>query len=200
MTLRRREIAEKQLGPLFDDFRDSITAGTRRFWTRYEDDAHLFTTICRATMLRCFIAEELKMRLDGRPGIKIIEANQTTVICIGHSWLLKVHKFDEECHKAMNETQMCLGLSENDLHALPLPGLPESATVVFLGYIEILGERLRPEMRLSCPDGAKPAWVINLDGPPASSASEITSGGGGDDMDGGTKVVLKPQKGRKFIR
>jgi hypothetical protein len=194
MAIRGREIAEAELGQYFDDFRDAIVAGTAHFWTTYEADAHRITTGCRANMLRCFIADELKQRLDGKSGIKIIEDQQTTAICFGYNWLLKVHKFDEECHAAINRTQTCLDLNDNDLYDVKLPGIPENATVVFLGYIEILGDRLHPEMRLSCPDGAKPAWAIDLNEAPELPIAEIIGGG---DQQGGTKVVVKPDKGKK---
>ena len=96
---------------------------------------------CRAGLLRCFIADELKQRLDGRPSINIIERNQTTLFCIGKNWVLRIHKFDEGCRTAKNETQVCMNLNGNDLSVAGLPGIPESATVIFLGYIEIVAHR-----------------------------------------------------------
>lgn len=197
MAVRGREVAEKELGPLFDDFRNSISAAALHFWVKYSEDAHVFTTVCRANMMRCLIADEVKKALDGLPGIKIIEGNQTTVICIGQNWILKIHKFDEECHTATNDNQTSLALNDNDLELVQLPGMPETATVVFLGYIEILGDRLHPEMRLSCPDGDKPAWIIDLGEPPMLPTVEITGGGDGGG-DGGTKVVVKAKKGQKL--
>jgi hypothetical protein len=196
MAFRGRDVAEKEMGHLFDDFRGALTAAAQHFWVKYQDDAHIFTTICRANIMRCLIANELKKALDGRPGIKIIEGGQTTTICVGQNWVLKVHKFDEECHTAINDNQTSLALNDNDLGMALLPGMPETATVVFLGYIEIIGDHLNPEMRLSCPDGAKPAWIIDLGEPPPLPPADISKGGDGG-SDGGTKVVVKPKKDKK---
>jgi len=191
MAVRSVELAHTQLGPYFEDFVSAIDAGNRHFWSQYADDAHRLTTICRANILRCLIADEVKQRVDGRPGVAITEARQTTMISFGPDWLLMVHKLDEGDCTAPNDTQMCLSLNDNDLNGLP--GIPESATVVYLGYIEIVGDRLNPEMRLVCPDGDQPAWVVDLRGslsaPPAPPV-EVT-GGFGDD--GGTRVVVKRQ-------
>jgi hypothetical protein len=190
MAVRSVESAQIELGSYFEDFVSAIDAGTRHFWTQWAGDAHRITTCSRAGVIRCLIADELKQLVDGRPGVSIVEAQQTTTISIGPNWLVKIHKLDEGGQTAPNDTQARMDLDDNDLNCLP--GMPDTATVVYLGYIEIVADRMNPEMLLVCPDGVRPAWVIDLraslSAPPVPPI-EIT--GGGDD--GGTRVIVKRQ-------
>ena len=50
MTLRSVEMAHGQLGVYFDDFVSAVDVATRHFWSKYADDAHRLTTICRANI------------------------------------------------------------------------------------------------------------------------------------------------------
>lgn len=190
MPIRSVEMAQAELGVYFEDFVAAIDAGVRHFWDKYGEDAYRLTAITRAGVFRCFIADELKQRLDGRPGVRIEEAFQTDTVYFGQNWLLRVHKLDEGGQTAPNGTQTRMDLDDNDMQCMP--GFPEAPTVVYLGYIEIVADRLNPEMLLTCPDGVRPAWTIDLRGstsaPPAPPI-EIT--GGGDD--GGTRVVVRRQ-------
>ena len=69
---------------------------------------------------------------------------------------------DEGGTVATNNTQLRLSLDENDLAQVSLFGLPDSATVVYLGYVENVASPLNPEVWLICPDGENPAWEILL--------------------------------------
>jgi hypothetical protein len=133
-----------------------------------------------------------ELRLDHRehgPGITISDEQQTTTILFDKNWVLKIHKLDEGGNTAPNDTQLSLNLNDNDLYGLP--GLPPTATAINLGYIEIVGDRMNPEMQLVCPDGNRPAWTIDLGAaPPPAPSVEITGGGGSDDDGGGTRVVV----------
>jgi hypothetical protein len=195
MVTRSQDDAEKALGDLFDLFRQAIDEGNQHFWTRYGEDAHCITSIVRAGLIRCLIADALKKLLDGRPGIHIEERHQTTHFYFGHDWMLQIHKFDDGCRSAVNSTQRGLDLNDNDLETVDLPGIPPSATVIFLGYIENVGDRLAPEMRLTCPDGDSPAWIIDLDAPaPPAPPAEITSPVAPAGPPDGTKVVVRKKK------
>jgi hypothetical protein len=108
MITRSREDALRELGELFDYFREALVTGNRHFWTAYAADAHRVMRGARAFLIRDFIVDELKKLLDGRPGIAITEGNQTTLFCCGQNWVLQVHKLDEGCCSAPNATQMSL--------------------------------------------------------------------------------------------
>jgi hypothetical protein len=57
-----------------------------------------------------------------------------------------------------------LYLIDNNIREETLPGIPPSATVIYLGYVENIADPLHPHIMLICPDGAgeEPAWEIEL--------------------------------------
>lgn len=197
MATRSQELAKALLGDLFPLFAEAVDAGNRHFWRTYVDDAHKYTSICRAGMLRCLIADELKKRLAGRPGIAIDDRHQTTMFCIGHDWVVRVHKLDAGSRSATNETQRSLDLNDNDLQDVDLPGIPPSATVLTLGYVESLGDQLAPEIQLTCPDGDAPAWTIDLGSYLPPKAVEVKPPEPSKPSSG-AEVVVRPTKRRKF--
>lgn len=194
MTTRGREQAEMELGELFDEFAAAVDAGNRHFWAKYGEDSHRITSIARAGLIRCLVADELKKRIDGRPKVLIEERHQTTQFYFGHNWVIQVHKLDESNRRAMNDTQRCLDLDENNAQPCLIPG----ATVLYLGYIENVGDHVSPELRLTCPGGDAPVWVIDLGAastpPPPTEITPPDVHGSPSD---GTKVVVR-RKDRKF--
>lgn len=162
MPFRRQEHAESSLGGagFLGLFHAAVMDGVGRYWGKYEDDAYCTRPMSRANLIRDFVVDELKRRFHRAPKVKIIDENQTTFFCIGNEWLVVVHKLHDDFTVSVNQNQISLGLNENEIqYALPLP---DEATVLQLGYIESLADRLNPQVFLVCPDGTSPAWVIEL--------------------------------------
>jgi hypothetical protein len=196
MPARSRDEAETDLAPFYDAFREAQKAGIGRYWAKLGEDAFFIHKGVRANLCRCNIAYELKQRIEGQPGVRIHEDHQSTMFIFFERWLVKVHKLDEDCLRAINPaSQLCMDLVNNDIHMAQLPGL-ESPTYVILGHVEVMGDRLNPELKLVCPDGrGKPNWIIDLDfGSPPAPIEVFPSDS--PNPDGGTRVVVR-RKDRK---
>ncbi len=175
MAVRRRDQAEHDLGGrgFFPEFHASVVAGISRYWEKYESDAYCTRPHTRASLIRDFIVDELKIRIDGKPRVRILEKNQTTYFCIGN-WVVVVHKLHDDYTITLNRTQIALELNGNFSVQLELPEISATATVLQLGYLESLADRLMPQVFLVCPDGSTPAWFLELKPVEGPEPVEIT--------------------------
>lgn len=195
MAKRTQDECRDGLGQHFGTLHDAVIAAIQHYWTSYKDDVHKHTAGSRAFLVRDLMNDELKQRLDKVPGIEIVPKGQKTLFCIGTDWVVQVHKLNAAAAHATNDTQACLFMAQNDLEQADLPGIPEEATLVVLGYRENVIERMTPEVLLTCPDGDKPAWIIDLGkGAQPSPGPEITRPG----PQSGTEVVVRTGKKQKI--
>jgi hypothetical protein len=162
VAVRAMEQAERDLGEHFEAMRTAVSTANAHLWRTYADDMHRMTARSRANVLCDFIGDELGELLLGKPKVSVTHSYGVASYAIDQDWLLRVHKMDEAGMFATNDTQLCLALKDNDLAEATLFGVPQSATVVYLGYIENVANPLQPEVWLTCPDGNKPAWEILL--------------------------------------
>jgi hypothetical protein len=162
MAVRPIEQAEREFAAYFDCMRKAVSAANAHLWRTYADDMHRTSRRSRANMLCDWIGDELGKELIGKSGIQSINTYGVPSFAIDQNWLIRVHKMDEGGTVATNNTQLRLSLDENDLAQVSLFGLPDSATVVYLGYVENVASPLNPEVWLICPDGENPAWEILL--------------------------------------
>ena len=162
MAVRTLEQAERDLGEHFEAMRTAVSTANAHFWQTYADDMYRTSPRSRANVLCDFIGDELGKSFLGRPKIAATHSYGVASYAIDQDWLLRVHKMDKSGSVATNNTQLCLALKDNDLAEAVLLGVPRSATVVYLGYIENVANPLQPEVWLTCPDGDEPAWEILL--------------------------------------
>jgi hypothetical protein len=176
MACRRQDQAELSLGDggFFAIFLEAMLAAHKRYWDKYGEDAYCVRSVSRANLIRDFAVDELRKGLDGRPLVRIIDENQTAYIYIGIDWMIVVHKLHEDFTIALNDNQVSLGLNDNQPVQSGLPGIPDEATVLQLGYVETLADRFAPQVFLVCPNGHAPAWVIPLKPSVPPTPQEIT--------------------------
>lgn len=162
MAIRSVEQATKDLGPYFDLYLKAVSIATSHYWSHYREDAHRTRNGSRANLLCDWIGDELKKLIAGLPEIGVVDRFDVACFHFGPEWAMKVHKLDAKGFSATNDTQTCLELNDNNLRAATIPGIPEDATYVSLGYIDIPAAPEFPEVMLVCPDGDKVAWSISL--------------------------------------
>lgn len=164
MAIRGKAQAERELADHFPCLIKAVSAANSHLWQKYASDMHRTSGRSRANLLCDWIGDELKKEMTGKPGIAFPDHYKTTSMAIGQNWYLRPHKLDEAGVVAVNETQTCLALVDNDLKMKTLPGTPASATVIYLGYVENVANPLEPRVILTCPEGAgeEPAWAIAL--------------------------------------
>src|SRR5262245_50588083 len=148
MAVRALELAEKELGPYFPMIRDAVSAANAHLWRTYASDMHRTSSRSRANVLCDWIGDEIGQRLGDEAKVTPVRAHGVTSFAIGENWLLRVHKLDESGGSAINDTQLRLALEDNDLSQISLFGMPESATLVYVGYIENVANPLHPEVWL----------------------------------------------------
>jgi hypothetical protein len=162
LAVRTIEQAERDLSQHFEAMRAAVSTANAHFWRTYADDMYRTSARSRANVLCDYIGDELGKLLLGKPKIAVTYSYGVASYAIDQEWLLRVHKMDEAGSVATNNTELCLALKDNDLAEATLLGVPPSATVVYLGYIENVANPLLPEVWLTCPDGDAPAWEILL--------------------------------------
>jgi hypothetical protein len=164
MAIRGKAQAEKELSEHFPSFINAVATANGHFWTTYAKDMHRTSGRSRANILCDWIGDELRKGLIGKTNIAFPDHYKTMSIAIGQNWYLRAHKLNEGGIVAVNDTQTCLAFVDNDLKDAVIPGFPDSATVIYLGYVENVSDPLSPRIILSCPDGAgeEPAWAIEL--------------------------------------
>lgn len=188
MAVRGKIEAERELGAHFPSFIKAVSAANSHLWRTYASDMHRTSARSRASLLCDWIGDELKKEMTGKPGIAFPDHYKTTSVAIGQNWYLRPHKLDEAGVVAVNATQACLALIDNNLETIP--GTPPSATVIYLGYVENISNPLEPRAVLTCPDGPyeEPSWAIQLgtaSPPPVELPQETETEG--------TRVVPKRQ-------
>lgn len=194
MAVRTMDQAERDLGEHFDDFRSAVSVANAHLWRTCADDMHRTSGRSRANVLCDWIGDEVSKIMDGKPGVVVTSSYGVSSIALGQEWLLRVHKMNEDGAVATNNTQLRLALEENDLAQGSLFGVPPSATLVYLGYVENVANPLEPEVWLTCPDGEKPAWEILLGRAAPRPVVELPPAPTPPDSSDETRIVPKRQE------
>ncbi len=171
MTVRTKTDCITEISNFFPIFHDAVISGNRLFWNLHAEQAYIFREGTRASMIRDYIVKSLRALLVEEKRTHIKDANQTTYFCIG-KWIIIIHKIKENETVAVNRTNLSMALNDNDSQTAMQ--FSEESTILYLGYKEIVASRFEPEVLIACPDGAKPAWTMELKPRETPEPIEIT--------------------------
>lgn len=185
--------ALRDLDHLLPAFRASVVKGVRAYHSEYTKTAHRHRMTTRRSITRDEIVYDLRGELDGRPDVRVLDKNQTTLFVVGTKYRILIKKSDETGLVELAKTRNSLDFQCNEVQG---DLFDEPPTNLYLSYIPDPNDPEEPTVLLICPNAAGYEWVVELQPPAAEISGEIGTAPTPSDED---DLVRIPEKAKPEV-
>jgi hypothetical protein len=163
--------ARIDFGPYVDRLRGCIKTAIANYQTEIGRFAYRHTKRSEASLIHDYMVDAVKAEFDGESGISFSTYRNLFTVNFFHKYLIKLKKHDRKLRTRNVPTQLVLDWL--DQGQLDLPGMPDEATNLHLGYQP--GMTLATsKIWLTCPDGSVLDWKWELAGEEPTELPVVT--------------------------
>lgn len=156
------------LEPHFNSIWRIVTGAWGDYNEHYKEMKHKYTPTCRANIIHSHMVDNAKKEFEGVKGVKPMVIDGLFILSIENKLVVRFKKLDDDMKSRNYPTNRQIDY----LAQMDIPGIP-LATRLEAGYQLNELQTGYKSVLITCPQGSKIAWYLEVQEPPATNIHEL---------------------------